>query len=65
MPIHIENLTSTVHAVDEESILGPNTMQKIISSVLAALEEQEEHKARVFSEQRISNGVSYELNRES
>ncbi len=65
MPIHIENLNSTVHTVDEESILSPVTMQKIVATVLAVIEEQDDHQARVVAEQRISNGVSYELNREA
>ncbi len=65
MPIHIENLNSTVHTVDEESILSPVTMQKIVATVLAVIQEQDDHQARVVAEQRISNGVSYELNREA
>jgi hypothetical protein len=61
MEVQINDLQSTVRAVDSDSLLSPQTMEKIVRVVLQAVNEQEAHRQRVRAEQRITRGVSYEL----
>ena len=61
MEVNIDELVSTVHAVDSEALLAPQTLEKIVRLVLRAVREQEEHRARVRAEQRITGGVREEL----
>ena len=60
MEVQIGDLQSTVRAVDGDSLLSPQTMEKIVRVVLQAVNEQEAHRKRVGAEQRITNGVSHE-----
>lgn len=61
MEININEIESTVHAVDSDTLLSPETLNKIVQIVLNAMREQEEHRMRVQAEQRISAGVHQEL----
>jgi len=54
MDVHIGDIVSTVRTVDGDSLLAPQTLTKIVEVVLLAVWEQEEHRARVRAEQRIS-----------
>ena len=55
--VNISQITSTVTAVDEDSLLAPNRMEKIVSAVVRVMDERERHRCRVRAEQRISGGV--------
>lgn len=61
MEVNIGEVVSTVHAVDSDSLLAPQTLEKIVRIVLEAVREQEEHRMRVRAEQRITGGVREEL----
>lgn len=61
MEVQINEIASTVRAVDGEALLAPQTMEKILRAVMHALEEREAHQQRVQAEQRVSRGVSYDL----
>jgi hypothetical protein len=58
--VEINDLQSTVRAVDGDSLLSPQAMEKIVRVVLQAVNDQEAHRQRVRAEQRISRGVSHE-----
>ncbi len=60
MEVNINDVVSTVRAVDGDSLLAPQTMEKIVRAVLVAMNERESHRARVRAEQRISGGVREE-----
>jgi hypothetical protein len=47
--------------MDGDALLSPQTMEKILCAVLRAVEEREQYRDRVRAEQRITRGVSYEL----
>ena len=64
MDVQIGDVTSTVRAVDGDSLLTPQTMEKIVRVVLQAVRDQEDHTKRVRAEQRITGGVSKELEEE-
>ena len=53
MEVHIEEVQSTVRAVDGASVLAPQTLQKIVDVVMRAVEEREAHRERVKSEQSV------------
>lgn len=61
MEVQIQRLQSTVQAFDGDVPLSPQTMDKIVRAVLEALNDQQMHAARVRTEQRITSGVSHEL----
>ncbi len=61
MEVQIADLVSTVRAVDGDTLLAPQTLSKIVHVVLEAVNEQEAHRKRVRAEQRITGGVSHEL----
>ena len=64
MDVQIGDVTSTVRAVDGDSLLTPQTLEKIVRIVLQAVRDQEDHAKRVRAEQRITVGVSKELEEE-
>jgi hypothetical protein len=64
MEVQIGDLTSTVRAVDGDSLLAPKTMEKIVRAVLQAVRDQEEHRKRTRAEQLVTGGVSKELEEE-
>jgi hypothetical protein len=61
MEVQIQRLQSTVQAFDGDLPLSPQTMNRIVRAVLEALNDQEMHAQRVRGEQRITSGVSHEL----
>jgi hypothetical protein len=61
MDVEINEVRSTVRAVDGDSLLSPATLQRIVSIVLKAIEEHDGREKRVKAEQRITRGVSQEL----
>jgi hypothetical protein len=65
MEVEIGNVVSTVRAVDGDSLLAPQTLEKIVRAVLQAVNDQEEHHKRVRAERRITGGVSNERDEEA
>jgi hypothetical protein len=61
MEVQIQTLQSTVQAFDGDVPLSPQAMDKIVRAVLQAVNDQEAHRQRVRAEQRITSGVSHEL----
>ena len=64
MEVHIGELSSIVRAVDGDALLTPQIMEKIVRVVLQAMGEREQHSQRVRAEQRVTAGVSHELEEE-
>jgi len=50
-------MQSSVRAVDGDSLLAPQTFQKIVAVVMKAVEEREAHRDRVKSEQSTSGAT--------
>lgn len=65
MEVHINDIVSTVRAVDGDSLLTSHVLEKIVRLVLQAANDQEAHRQRVRAEQRITHGVSHELEEET
>ena len=64
MEVEIGNVVSNVRAVDGDSLLTPKTLEKIVRTVLQAIDDQEKHRKRVSAERRITGGVSQEREEE-
>jgi hypothetical protein len=60
MDVQIDEVVSTVRAVDSETLLSPQTLRKILHAVMQALDERDQHRGRVRAETRITRGVSRE-----
>jgi len=60
MEVQINDLMSTVRAVDGDSLLAPQTMEKIVRVVLQAVNDQQAHTRRVCAETRVTGSVSHE-----
>jgi len=59
--VNINDIVSSVRTVDDESFLSPQVLEKIVSAVLEAVAEREEHRQRVCREQRIESGKWEEM----
>lgn len=60
MEVNIDEIVSNVHLLDDEALLSPQVLRRILATVLAAVEEREAHRQRVAAEQRITGGVAEE-----
>jgi len=60
MEVNIEELVSSVRAIDGDSVLSPKTMEKIVRTVLEAVQMKEQHRMRVQAERKITGGVQEE-----
>ncbi len=57
MDVIINEISSTVSAVDSDTLLSPETTKKIVRIVLEAVEAREAHRARRQIEQAVTHGV--------
>ncbi len=60
MEVNIEDVVSTIRAVDGDSVLSPKTMEKIVRTVLEAVHLREQHHKRVQAERKVTGGVQEE-----
>lgn len=60
MQVEINEVVSTVRAIDGDALLAPQTLQRIVATVLQALQEVEAHSQRVRAETQVSGGVAAE-----
>jgi hypothetical protein len=60
MEVEIGDLTSTVRAIDNDALLSPQTLDKIVRIVLQAVADRESHRQRVRDEERISTGINHD-----
>ena len=61
MPIEIEEMVTHVSTVEGDVALTPQAWEQIKRMVTAIIEEREKHQNQVRAEQRITTGVSQEL----
>ena len=61
MDINIEEVISNIRSVDDDSLLTPRVLERILRAVQEVINERELHDARIGAEQRISSGVAEEL----
>lgn len=64
MEVEIHEVTSTVRAVDGQSVLSPQLLQRLVAAVVQALRDGDEHERRAGAERKITDGVSAERDAE-
>jgi len=55
MEIEIDELVSSVHAVDAEAVLAPAVMREVVRIVTAAVRSDLAHEQRVQRERRLQH----------
>jgi hypothetical protein len=65
MEVNIEDVVSTIHVVDGDSLLAPKTLEKILRAVMEAMRLREEHHKRAQAERKVTGGVQAEQEEES
>jgi hypothetical protein len=60
MEVNIEELVSNIRIVDGDSVLSPKTMERIVGTVLEAVNMKEQHRMRVQAERKVTGGVQEE-----
>lgn len=64
MQVEINEVVSTVRALDGEALLSPATLTRIVTAVIKAMEDVESHRGRVRAETHVTGGVAAEQRRE-
>lgn len=64
MSVYIGDLISKVQVQDSTG-LSPKTMAEILRVTARAMDERDEHKARVDAERRVTGGVRDEIEGEA
>lgn len=60
MNVSIGEVSSTVRAVDGESLLSPQILERIVGAVVKAIRDGGDQEARAAAERKITGGVSDE-----
>ena len=64
MSVNIQNINSTVRAVDSNSLLTPEVMQQIMQMVLQAVDDRLRDQQRERTDRRVTPGVVYDMEHE-
>jgi len=56
MEIHIDEVASTVHAVDDNALVSPAIMRQILALVMKQVRQEQAHAQRVRGEQAVNAG---------
>jgi hypothetical protein len=65
MNVEIGEVTSTVRAVDTDTLLSPRVLERVVAAVVDALKDRDQHEKRAQAERRVTGGVSAERDEES
>lgn len=56
MPVHIDNVTSTVRVTDSSAPLPPETMRQVVAAVIAELDSREARARRAARDRSVGGG---------
>jgi hypothetical protein len=56
VPVHIEQLTSTVHVTDSEAPLSADALRQIVAAVVAELDARAAREERGARDRRVEAG---------
>ena len=65
MEVRIGEIVSSIRAVDTEQLLSPPLLARIVTEVLRAVDERDDHRHRVAAERRVTSGVRDALDLQS
>lgn len=57
MDVHINEVVSTVRAVSGDTLLSQRTLQKIVKTVLGAVQAQKADEEQRKKDRRVTNGA--------
>jgi len=57
MDVHINEVVSTVRAVSGDAMLSQRALQKIVKTVLGAVQAQKADEERTKKDRRVTNGA--------
>ncbi len=58
MDVRIQNVTGNVTAVGGDALLSPAVLERIVTAVIAALEDQKMRERRARSDTQVTSGVT-------
>lgn len=64
MNVEINEVVSTVRAVDGQALLSPQVLRRLVDALMRAVNDQREHEKRTQKENRVTGGVSAERDEE-
>jgi hypothetical protein len=56
MEVHIDEVVSTVHTVDNEALVSPSVMRQLVQAVMRQVRAERDHERRVRNEQSMNAG---------
>jgi hypothetical protein len=62
--IDINEVVSSVRAVDDQALVSPQVLRRIVQAVVQAVEQKAAHEKRAGDERRITGGVADEQDAE-
>jgi hypothetical protein len=65
MEVQINEIVSSIRTVDQQQLLSPKLLQRLVHEVMRAIEERDAHKRRIKDERKITSGVRDEIEGES
>jgi hypothetical protein len=60
MEVHINDVVTSVHAVDGDALVSPRKMDELLQAFLRAADQRDAHRRNVLAERRITCGVAAE-----
>jgi len=60
MDVHINDIVTTVHAVDGDALLSPRKTDELLRVFLCAADQRDAHRRTILAERRITAGVAAE-----
>jgi len=64
MDVEINEVVSTVRAVDGQALLSPQLLRRLVEAMMQAVKDHHEHEKRTQKENRVTGGVSAERDQE-
>ena len=64
MDVEINEVVSTIRAVDGQALLSPQMVRRLVETMMQALTDHLEHDKRTKKESQVTGGVSAERDQE-
>lgn len=65
MEVQINEIVSSIRTVDQQQLLSPQLVQKLVQEVIRVMDDRDAHKRRVMDERKVTSGVRDEMEGES
>jgi hypothetical protein len=57
MEVQINEIVSSIRTVDQQQLLSPKLIERLVQEVMRAMDERDAHRRRVAGERKITSGV--------